>query len=427
MPLLRSPRRAATGLALALVLAACETVAPTSTPTAVAPSGASAPPASSGPTATPAPSSRPAAEVFAEIRAAVEQIRGLRPDAAVDPVTIDEAQLRRNLEAEFDATYTPAQLKDAEDLLMALGLIPGGSSLRKLTLDLQAGQVAGYYSPEQDELFVVNRTGVIGPVDEATYAHEFVHQLQDQRFKLDALGLDVTDQSDRSLGRLGLVEGDATSVQSTWMTTNLTATELGELLKAALDPEALAALNNAPAYLRDTATFPYQDGLAFVGRLLANGGYAAVDAAFADPPDSTEQVLHPEKYLVREAPIQVSLPTDVPDHLGSGWIEVGRDTLGELILRIWLTEGGTAAADARTVAAGWGGDRLALYRGPDGATAVLLRTAWDTPADASAFAAAARTAVAKLMSGGIVAFEAGSTTVEIQSDELVLHLVPLGG
>jgi hypothetical protein len=365
--------------------------------------------------------------VFAEIRSAVERIRGLQPDAAVDPVTINEAQLRGNLEAEFDATYTPEQLKEADDLLQELGLIPAGSSLRKLTLDLQAGQVAGYYSPEQDELFVVNRTGDLGPVDEATYAHEFTHQLQDQRFDLGALGLDATDQSDRSLGRLALVEGDATSVQSSWMTTNLDAAELGELLKAALDPAAVAALNNAPAYLRDTATFPYQDGLAFVGRLLASGGYAAVDSAFADPPDSTEQVLHPDKYLTREVPVEVNLPKNVPDALGSGWSEVGRDTLGELILRIWLTEGGVPVADARTAAAGWGGDRLALYRGPDGATAVMVRTEWDTAADAAAFASAARTAVAKLMPGGAVTLDAGSTTVDIQSDELVLHLVPLGG
>lgn len=425
MPLHGPPRRAATGLGLALVLAACGTVAPTSTPSPVETSGTPQPPASSSPTATAASSSRPTAEVFAEIRAAVEQIRGLQPVAAVDPVTIDEAQLRRNLEAEFDATYTPEQVKESEELLMELGLIPIGSSLRQLTLDLQAGQVAGYYSPERDALFVVNRTGVIGPVDEATYAHEFTHQLQDQRFNLDALGLDATDQSDRSLGRLGLVEGDATSVQTTWMTTNLTAAELGELLRAALDPQAIAALNNAPAYLRDTATFPYQDGFAFVGRLLANGGYAAVDAAFADPPDSSEQILHPEKYLAREAPIQVGLPKSVPESLGTGWSEAGRDTLGELILRIWLTEGGVPAADARTAAAGWGGDRLALYRGPAGAMALLLRSEWDTAADAAEFAAAARTALARLIPGGLVRWDAGKTTVEITAGFPASNLVPV--
>lgn len=378
--LLRDPalRTATLALAFGLFVTGCNSVTPTAAP----------------PTATATAPARPPAEVYAEIRAAVAEIRGLQPTAAVDPVTIDEAQMRVNLQAEFDATQSPAQLKDAEDLLIALGLLPSGASLRALYLDLQGDQVVGYYSPDKDQLFIVTRTGALGAVDEVTYAHEFTHQLQDQRIDLDALGLDAADQSDRSLARLALVEGDASSVQAEWMAANLTPKELGELLAASLDPEALAALQRAPAYLRDTATFPYQDGLAFVSRLTANGGYAAVDAAFADPPDSTEQILHPDKYLVREAPTRVALPATVADALGPGWSEAGQDTLGELILRVWLREGGVPAVEARAAAAGWGGDRLALLRGPGGEIAVALVTEWDSIPDAAEFASAAQRAVA---------------------------------
>src|SRR5829696_718187 len=319
-----APRRRVAVLAAcdAVLVAACGSNPPSTGPT-VAPSPATAAPPigpSAGPTA-PAASAQPAAEVYGAIRKGVEAIRGLAPTDAVDPVTIDEVQLRKNIEAEFDATQSPAQLKDTEDLLITLGLLPKGASLRQATLDFQTGQIAGYYSPDKDELFVVSRAGGrLGGVEKATYAHEFTHQLQDQRFDLNALGLDATDQSDRSLARLGLVEGDAVSVQTTWMTANLNATELGELLSAALDPAAVAALQNAPPYLRDTATFPYQDGPAFATRLLASGGYAAIDAAFAAPPDSTEQVIHPDKYIAREPPIEVRLPGDVPAALGSGWL-----------------------------------------------------------------------------------------------------------
>lgn len=418
---MRTPGRARRPVALALAfgfaLSACGTVSPTAAPTFVP---------TSAPTDPVTP--RPPAEVYAEIRDAVVAIRGLQPTAAVDPVTIGETQLRTNLEAEFDAAQTPAQLKDAEDMLITLGLLPKGSSLRALTLDFQAGQVAGYYSPEKDELFVVNRSGSLGPVDEATYAHEFTHQLQDQHIDLGALGLDVTDQSDRSLARLALVEGDASAVQSDWMAANLDARELGELLAAALDPQALAALQRASAVLRDTATFPYQDGLAFVTRLLTNGGYAAVDAAFADPPDSTEQILHPDKYLAREAPIGVTLPLILFDGMvGAGWLEVGQDTLGELILRIWLNEGGVSSAAARTATAGWGGDRLALFRGPGGAVSVVMRTEWDTAADADEFAAAAASALGKVPLGGRLAHAPGSKTVEIAiGDASALLLIALG-
>jgi hypothetical protein len=379
------PRSSSLAAFLSLVLAACSSTppgpsrAPTLDPTA--------PAATVLPTVPPtaAPSARPLAEVYAQIRTQVEGIRGLKPTAAVDPVVLDADQLAKNLTAEFDVTYTPEVLKDAEDELITLGLLPVGTSLRAITLAFQGGQVAGYYSPDKDELFVVSRTAAVGPADQSTYAHEFTHQLQDQHVDLEALGIDTVDQSDRALARLALVEGDATSVQTTWMTTNLTSAELGEVFAAALDPEALAAFNNAPPYLRETAFFPYQDGLAFVSRLVAQGGYTAVDTAFDDPPDSTEQVLHPEKYTTREAPVTVVIPKGLATSIGAGWSEVAQDTLGELLIGIWLKIGGQTALEAPKAAAGWGGDRLALYRGPNGETVVVLITEWDTALDASEF------------------------------------------
>ena len=408
-------------LGLAFLLSACGTVAPTAAPTAT-PAG----PTPTLPAATAGEVPPDAAAVYAAIRSQVEKIRGLQPTAAVDPVTIDETQLRVNLAAEFDATYTPAQLKDTEDLLITLGLLPQGSSLRALTLDFQSGQVAGYYSPEKNELFVVRRSGTLGPVDETTYAHEFTHQLQDQHVDLGALGIDVQDQSDRSLARLALVEGDASSVQSAWMFANLDSKELGQVLAAGLDPEALAALQRAPRYLRDTALFPYQDGLSFVTRLVTNGGYAAVDAAFADPPDSTEQILHPAKYLQREKPIEVTLPKVLVDRAGPGWTEAGQDTLGELILRVWLNQGGVGTEAARAATAGWGGDRLLLFRGAGDAVSVLAHTEWDTARDADEFAAAATTALTKIAPTGRIVHAAGSTTVWIAIGEAALTVVALG-
>src|SRR5688500_6888037 len=216
--------------------------------------------------ATPAPisSQRDAAQVFAEIRQEVELARGLQATGAVDPVTIDPAQLAANLEAEFDAEYPADELADTEDMLIALGLLPPGSSIRQLTLDLQEGQVAGYYSPDKDQLFVVRRSGDdLGAIERVTYAHEFNHQLQDQHFQLDRFFEDAADETDGALGRLALIEGDAVSVQSTWMTQNLTPRELGELIAVALGPGSLESLQRAPRYLRETALFPYEDGFAF--------------------------------------------------------------------------------------------------------------------------------------------------------------------
>lgn len=413
---------AAVVAAAALVAAACNPT-PSATPGSPSPTPGSAqtsaPPASAP--VSPQPS-QDAGAVYSLIRDQIEAIRGLEPTADVEPVTIDETQLLENLEAEIDAEQSPEEMALSEDLLGALGLIPEGSSIRELTLDLLAGQVAGYYSPDRDQLFVVSRTGqTVGPVERATYAHEFTHQLQDQNFELDSLATGEVDQSDRALAQLALIEGDASWVQTAWITQNLTSQELGELLQAALDPEALAALNNAPAYLRETSLSPYQDGLALVQRLIADGEYAAVNAAFSDPPESTEQVLHPDKYIQREDPIEVRIPNGLAGQVGAGWSEAARDTLGELILRIWLTEHGVEGPGmlrgcspdlpACRATEGWGGDRLVLLRADDGSMAVALKTTWDSDDDALEFAISARLALEDPGFDGEVFHRGGSRDV----------------
>ena len=395
-------------LAAAVLLAACST-APSTPPQS---NIGSVPPE---PTATAVPSATAAdpTAVYALVATQVEAIRGLQPTTAVAPVLIDQATLTKNLTADFDRTNPPAAVAINERELIGLGLLPAGSSLRALVLDLQSGQVAGYYSPEEKQLFVVSRAGGIGPTQRLTYAHEFTHQLQDQHFDLNKLGLDATDQGDRSLARLALVEGDAVSAQTTWMTTELTADELGQVVKDSLDPAGLAALSRAPKILQETAFFPYNAGAAFVAGLISSGSYAAVNTAFANPPASTEQVIHPEKYAAHEAPVEVKPAADLATKLGSGWSEAARDTLGELTLRVWLNTGGVASADAAAAAAGWGGDRLVLFTGPGGTTALAIETAWDTAADATEFAAAATRALAGHGLASLIGHTSGSTRVSI--------------
>ena len=371
-------------------------------------------PASPSGTATP-----DALAVYRAIAADVAGIRELDPPERADPRIIDAEQLRANLEAEFDETNPPERILVAERIDKALGLLPADASLRALSLDFQGSQVIGYYDPSVDELFLVSRSGSLGPTERATYAHEFTHQLQDRHFDLESLGLeDATDEGDRALAVLGLVEGDAVSVQTSWMTASLGATELAEIVAAAADPEALAVIGRTPAILLEAAMFPYQTGAAFVSELLAGRGYGAVDAAYARPPASTEQVLHPAKYRSGERPLDVMVPADLATRFGSGWRLDAQDTLGELQLRVWLREGGVAGDVARVAAEGWGGDRLGLLAAPAGdGDLVVLVTEWDTTADAREFREAATAAVAGYGPTGSVVAAGRRVVVGIGSAE----------
>ena len=385
----RPARRLAALLAAATLVGGCTGGDATPSPLA---SSSPSPSASSAPSPTEDP-----IDVYRAIAADVVAIRGLDAPDRIDPKAIDADELRANLEADFEKSNPEAQIRIGERVYKALGLLPGDASLEQIYLDLQGSQVIGYYDPAVDELFIVSRSGSLGPIERVTYAHEFTHELQDEAFDLESLGLDdAFDEGDRALAILGLVEGDAVSAQTTWMIEQLTPAELGEVALAGADPAMLAVLARTPAILLETSLFPYQAGAAFVSGILAGGGYDAVNAAFARLPESTEQVLHPDKYDAGEAPIDVELPADLASTFGAGWSLDAQDTIGELQLRTWLREGGLKGDVARVAAEGWGGDRVALMSVDGTGDVVVLLTEWDTTADAAEFRSAATDAVAGL-------------------------------
>jgi hypothetical protein len=210
-----------------------------------------------------------------------------------------------------------------------------------------------------------------------------------------------------------------------WASANLDQAELLELVKASSDPAAQALIDKMPAILKETLVYPYTTGLAWVQRVETEGGWHGVDDVYKRMPESTEQILHPEKYTANEAPVAVTLPADLAARLGTGWTVPLTDTFGEFQTAIWLREGGVAEPGASDAAAGWGGDRLAVMKGPDGGWAVAWKTAWDTAADAVAFEKAATTALGKAQGVGKVLPGEGDKTrwVVVAKDASALQKV----
>jgi len=412
-------RRALVALSVAFVLvaAACQPAAPSPSPSSPP---SQTPPATTSPTpggsVAPSAPASPAdlSATYARIESDVRAIRGLQAKKEVDPVVLDDAGIKK-ITADGFKKDNPQALVDAnERLLKGLGLLPADANLGELYVKLLGEQVAGLYSPDDKQLYVVSRSGKLGPTEKTTFAHEYTHALQDQNFDLGSLKLDEVGEGDKGIAGLSLVEGDATLVMSLWQIQHLSQADLLQLLGESLNPEVTASLDAMPKVLQESLLFPYTAGLSFVQALQASGGWDAVNAAFRDPPASTEQVLHPEKYASHEAPVDVTLPADLPAKLGPGWTKGLEDTLGEFQLKVWLDQagGGSGGPSADTAAAGWGGDRVMLLDGPNGARAIALKTAWDSAADASEFAAAAGPVVANL-GDGKVSPGADGTTVTV--------------
>ena len=292
-------------------------------------------------------------------------------------------------------TTTPARMRDTTALLKLLGLVPSDFELERETVALLTEQIAGFYDPKTKVFYLADWI----PLDEqrTIIAHELVHALADQHFNLRRFEKWPEGDSDAELAARALVEGDATALMIAYtLDERGIPADLGKLTvsltdllrdgSAAPDP-AHPVFAKAPEVLRESLQFPYVYGAGFVQALLRHGSWTRVSDAYRELPRSTEQVLHPEKYIAGEAPVAVRLP-DVGPLLGDGWRRADEDVSGEfgyfLILKDRLSE-----TEAARAAAGWGGDRYAFYRDASGARSALVQVAvWDTPEDAAEFFAA---------------------------------------
>ena len=397
-------------LALATAMSACGSPDPSPTTSPTASSSAVSTPLGSATAGNASPNASDAT-TYLQIEQQVEQLRDLSATQTVNPTLLDEQGVRDWLTKANEKQTDHAAMAKESRLLIHLGLLPVGASLEQLELDLEAGQVIGFYDPDTKQLYILSQSGGVGVLQKVTFSHEFTHALQDQNFGLAKLGTDAADQNDRDLARLSLAEGDATLSMTQWSAKNLSLVEMLTLAgSAGTGADQMAA---APAILRETLLFPYQQGLAFVQSVYDSGGWDAVDKLYSKPPDSSSQILHPELYAAGIEPATVSLPKP-PASLAAGWQLVTQDTLGELDLSVWIegehpTTTQTNAASSAT--SQWGGDRVGLYEGANGAWAVVLRTDWRTDAGSRAFRDEAALAAGRL--AGSIAVCSGRDTVDV--------------
>ena len=325
------------------------------------------------------------AAIRAEVEANVSELRGLEPLEPVVPVVLSRDELRERITRETASETTPDESRAEVLALSAFDFLGRDYDLYTAQVTLQSEGILGYYDPDTAEFVVVNDGALLDPAAQWTHAHEFVHALQDQYYDLDALSDDSLDSEARAAVR-ALAEGEAELVQYLYLFESdyFSDVEVEAILN---DPEQADSdyLSEFPPVLINDLAFPYTDGVEFVIDLYREDGFAAIDAAWADPPRSTEQILHPDRYRAGDAPQVVTLPP-LDDTLGTGWMLLDGDILGEFYLRQYLAQQ-LPSATVNRAATGWGGDRYAVYWNEATDEMVMaLRLVWDTPEDALEFA-----------------------------------------
>lgn len=310
---------------------------------------------------------RPLEKALPELVAFVEQSRGLkflRPPK-VELLADDKFEAKLN---EGD-TSAPEEEAAFVGLFRALGLVTGDIDLKAVAEDTTSN-IVGFYDPQTKVLYA--RGAEPTPYVKSVLVHELTHALDDQHFGLDRPELYDDDEAAPAFD--ALIEGSAMVVEERWYDSR------PRVEQEAIDAEEGGA-GGDPDVFTELFAFPYQVGPRLVHALLDAGGQARLDEAFRHPPVSTEQAIHPERFLAGEAVKSVASPAADGEIIDEG-------TLGELGL-VLLFDSVTSRTVALKAAAGWGGDHYVAWTSR-GKTCVRFTVVMDTAQDTTELVSALR-------------------------------------
>jgi len=341
----------------------------------------------------------------------VAKVRGLPLKHPIPNEIVDRDELRARLLKVAAEDKTAAESAAEGFALERWGLIPPGMDYQAMLVDLLTEQIAGYYDPDTKKLTISRSAGDDPAWAEMVLAHELDHGLQDQTFDLHRFEDLPSSEGDASAARRALVEGDGIALMIEVMVGRSRAKvdwanpEIATAISKGMSAPGTGGddLDKAPLAIREAMLFPYRAGFGFIAALRRHQPWSAVDAAFARPPRSTEQILHPERYLADDppVPIEAEAPAALP-----GFAVTQSTVWGELGFDLWLRSHGVDERGAAEAAEGWGGDRVIVLARPGEqrpARAVgIARTEWDSEVDAIEAAEAAGKALADAVVGGTV-------------------------
>jgi len=358
------------------------------------------PPPSPIPTRTPRPTATfepPEATQAVQMDKIAEQVadlRGLAIQGTPERYLISRERVEEVLNGLILDPGRRAGLENELRVLSVLGLVKPTYDLVKYALNSSSDSLGGFYIPWTKQMFVIGDefTGL----ERFVYSHEFDHALTDQHFDIAGMGVypDCRLDAQHCAAIRALVEGDATVLMYQWLNQYATPQDYQDF--ANYDPPDFTLPEEfPPPYVSQDINFPYSYGADFVQYLYDRGRWASVNKAYEKLPESTEQILHPEKYLAGEAPIVVT-DTALSEALPAEWRLIEDNVLGEWMTFLILGYGADFEAmqadDVSWAAAGgWGGDHYQVYYQPDvDQTALAAHWVWDTPRDGTQFAAALR-------------------------------------
>jgi len=326
-----------------------------------------------------------------DLMVTVSKIRGLNFKHHITKKVTNQNEVRSIMLKELQDPDNMSKLDGEGKMLIKMGLLPKSFDYRKFLVDLYVEQIAGFYVPENKTMYIADWMSV--DMQPSILSHELTHALQDQYFDLTKILKPDYNRSDVNMARTSVVEGEATMVMLEYMIKdygfniyelpNFSMVQFQDMMPYASSEEA-KLLATAPSVISDTMTFPYLYGTDFIMSFVKHYGWKQVGTIYSAMPQSSEQIMHPEKYMSnnKDLPVNVEL-NNIANALGVGWKHINTDVLGEYVYYIFLRE--FSDRSTATIASfGWGGDQIQCFQNGS-STMIIMMSLWDTEKDGKEF------------------------------------------
>lgn len=318
----------------------------------------------------------------------VQKIRDLKAKKSVSVGIKDTKELNTFLNKMFKDEYKDKDIRNDYLTLYHFGLIKKDTNIKETFLNLYTEQIAGFYDNKSRELYVIDNPKISDIESQIVISHELIHALQDQYFNLTNL-LSNDKNQDSLLAKMSLVEGEAMLGSVEFISMSLVKDGLNSLktlsglFKNPMSNFSQDALNKTPGFLVEQMMFPYVSGMKFASHLKEHyQGWNDFANIYKSPPVSTEQIIHPEKYISGEVPIKINIDEKVIKDKKYTFLR--KDSFGEFFLYNYFLEY-LDESESEKASYGWGGDNSLLFADKDNNSIFVYKSAWDTNKDAEEF------------------------------------------
>lgn len=359
---------------------------------------------------------------FDELKQRVTRIRALPLLSDISLEAIEMESIQALLEKSLWEEHEKENLQQLAQAYTRLGLLAEATDLPKAILELRLFHHGAVYDSRRKTILLpqgyltsgLPLLSFPGMSEETTrqivLIHSLSHVLQERYFHWQEK-IKNSHTEDQGLALRALAEGDSVLLGLVYLMGDLKESKekmiAGVKSLPRIQAEMDKKLQYLPELLRQKAAFQYLQGSQFALWGYSLKGWEGVNALFSDPPLSSAQILHPEKYFVkRDNPVRITPWGLIRQFSGKKIVD---DTIGEWLIQTLL--GRTLSREeASRAAAGWAGDSLLSFQ--QGKNLVVgWITDWDNREEALEFFSSYRRALEKRYDISLVSAAPGTDTL----------------